>query len=83
MEQTRYVNLPVIGRVQHGEKIINNNGGTKLLEYGHFIAKIQDEFMQKFLERFNELYKGKRSLDIELLDEPFSMKYERNIQSTS
>ena len=56
MEQTRYVNLPVIGRVQHGEKIINNNGGTKLLEYGHFIAKIQDEFMQKFLERFNELY---------------------------
>ncbi len=81
MEQTRYVNLPVIGRVQHGEKIINNNGGTKLLEYGHFIAKIQDEFMQKFLERFNELYKGKRSLDIELLDEPFSMKYERNNQS--
>lgn len=37
--------------------------------------------MQKFLERFNELYRGKKSLDIELLEEPFSMKYARYNQS--
>lgn len=77
MEQTKFVNLPIIGRVQHGEQIKNANGGRKVVEYGHFIAKVQDDYMQTFLERFNELYKGKKSLDIELLEEPFTMKYAR------
>lgn len=73
MEQTRYVNLPIIGRVQHGEKIKN-----KVTEYGYFIAKIQDEFMRKYLEKFDELFKGKKSIDIEFFDEnPLSMKYAR------
>ena len=35
MNQTRYANLPVIGRVQHGEQVPTNNGGTRAKELGH------------------------------------------------
>ena len=34
MERKRLVNLPIIGNIQHGEKINN-----KITEYGYFIAK--------------------------------------------
>lgn len=77
MEQTKLVNLPVIGRVQHGEKIKN-----KVTELNHFIAKIQDDNMQEYLNRFDSLYKGKTKIDIEIFDnEPLSIKYARYNQS--
>lgn len=77
MEQTRLVNLPVIGRVQHGEKINN-----RVTELHHFIAKIQDAHMQQYLDRFDKLYKGKQYIDIEIFDEnPLSIKYARYNQS--
>ena len=77
MEKTRYVNLPIIGRVQHGERT-----EKKVAELGYFIAKIQDEYMQKYLEKFDKLYKGQKSLDIELFsEEPLSIKYVRYNQS--
>ncbi len=77
MEQTKLVNLPIIGRVQHGEKKQN-----KVTEYGYFIAKIQDDFMKAYLEKFDKLFKGKKSIDIEFFDEnPLSMKYARFNQS--
>lgn len=38
--------------------------------------------MQTYLEKFDELYKGKKSIDIELFsDEPLSIKYQRFNQS--
>lgn len=77
MEKTRLVNLPVIGRVQHGEKINN-----RVTELHHFIAKIQDVHMQQYLDRFDKLYKGKQYIDIEIFDEtPLSIKYARYNQS--
>lgn len=82
MEQTKYANLPVIGRVQHGERVDNGKGAIKTKELGHFIAKIQDDFMKMYLERFDELFKGKKSLEIEFFnEEPLSMKYARYNQS--
>ena len=77
MEQTRLVNLPIIGRVQHGEKIDN-----KVKEYGYFIAKTQDAYMQSYVEKFDKLFKGKQSIDIEFFSEnPLSKKYVRYNQS--
>lgn len=60
MEQTRLVNLPIIGRVQHGEKIDN-----KVKEYGYFIAKTKNTHMQSYIEKFDKLLKGKQSIEIE------------------
>ncbi|MBQ3413866.1 MAG: hypothetical protein IJH39_00630 [Clostridia bacterium] len=77
MEQTRYVNLPMIGRIQHG--LLENN---RVKELGYFIAKSEDPYMEKYLQKFNELYKGKQCIDIEIFDkEPLSVKYARYNQS--
>jgi hypothetical protein len=77
MEQTRYVNLPMIGRIQHG--LLENN---RVKELGYFIVKSEDPYMEKYLQKFNELYKGKQSIDIEIFDkEPLSIKYARYNQS--
>lgn len=82
MEQTRYVNLPVIGRVQHGEQVPVGNGKKRAKELGHFIAKVQDKFMQGYLQKFDQMYKGKTSIEIEFItEEPFSAKYSRSNQS--
>lgn len=78
MEQTRYVNLPVIGMVQHGEQVPTANGGKRAKELGHFIAKIQDNYMQKFLQKFKELYEGKKYIEIEFVnDNPLTKKFVR------
>lgn len=77
MEQTRFVNLPVIGRIQHGERANN-----RVTELGYFIAKIDDRYMQTYLQKFNEQYKGKQSVEIELFNEdPLTTKYARYNQS--
>lgn len=72
-----YTNLPMIGRIQHGEK-----EGNKVKELGYFIAKIQDEFMQKFLQKFDEQFKGQKYIEVEFCDDnPLSKKYVRYNQS--
>ena len=77
MEKTRLVNLPIIGNVQHGEKINN-----KVTEYGYFIAKTKNTYMQPYIEKFNTLFKGKQSIDIEFfLEDPLTIKYVRYNQS--
>lgn len=77
MEQTRLVNLPIIGRVQHGEKIDN-----KVKEYGYFIAKTKNTHMQSYIEKFDKLLKGKQSIEIEFFcEEPLTKKYVRYNQS--
>lgn len=78
MEQTRNTNLPVIGMVQHGIQIQNPNGTKRAKELGHFIAKIQDNYMQKFLQKFDELYTGKDYIEIEFVnDNPLTKKFVR------
>ncbi len=82
MEQTRYANLPIIGRVQHGEQRVSEKGHKRVVELGHFIAKIQDSFMESYLKKFNEQYKGQKSIDIEFFDEnPLTTKLVRYNQS--
>lgn len=81
MNQTRYANLPVIGRVQHGEQIATPKG-KRVTELGHFIAKIQQEYMQRYLQEFDKQYKGKKYIEIEFCnDEPLTKKYVRYNQS--
>jgi len=81
MRENRNFTLPIIGRVQHGEKIMNN-GKTKVVDYGHFISKIQEKSMQPYSDRFDELIKGSTSMDIQFLDdEPLSIKRVRYNQS--
>lgn len=73
MEQTRLVNLPVVGRIQHGERT-----DKRVIELGYFIAKIDASYMKSYLQKFNEQYKGKQSIDIVIFnDEPLTMKYAR------
>lgn len=78
MEQTRNTNLPIIGMVQHGIQVQNPNGTKRGKELGHFIAKIQDNYMQKFLQKFKELYEGKKYIEIEFVnDNPLTKKFVR------
>lgn len=82
MEETRLVNLPIIGKIQLGKKEITQRGTEKLTELGHFVANVTDEYMMEFLEKYNELYENKSSIDIEIFDEnPLTIKYARYNQS--
>lgn len=75
MESTRYVNLPIVGMVQHG---IVDEKAKRVKELGYFIGKTKDELMKSHLDKFNELYKGKQSIDILIFNEdPFTVKYSR------
>ena len=75
MESTRYVNLPIVGMVQHG---IVDEKAKRVKELGYFIGKTKDELMKAHLDKFNELYKGKQSIDILVFnEEPFTVKYSR------
>lgn len=68
--------------MQHGEKVPTTNGGTRAKELGHFIAKIQQEYMQRYLQEFDKQYKGKKYIEIEFCnDEPLTKKYVRYNQS--
>ena len=57
MEQVARMNLPIVGRVQHGEKQIVDNK-TKVKELGYFIAKIRNDNMNFLLNKFNEKYQA-------------------------
>lgn len=77
-----YVKRPIIGKVQHGEKLIGDDGKSKTVDYGYFIAKIQENNMQPYLDKFNRLIKGSKSIDIQFLDDnPLSIRQERANQS--
>ncbi|MCI8470480.1 MAG: hypothetical protein HFJ35_03160 [Clostridia bacterium] len=57
-----------------GEQI-SVNGKTRVKDYGYFIAKIQESNMQQYLNKFDELIKGKSTLDIQLLEkDTFTIK---------
>lgn len=82
MKQKRLVNLPVIGMIQHGRVEKTPKGTKKVIELNHFVAKVTEEHMEEFLMKYNELYEGKSSIDIEIFDEnPLTTKYVRYNQS--
>lgn len=77
MEQVRNMNLPIVGRIQHGEQQISNQR-RKVVELGYFIAKIKNDNMQFLLNRFNEKYKQEKKINIRFFDdEPLSVRHIR------
>lgn len=67
--------------MQHGEQV-KTPKGKRVTELGHFIAKIQQEYMQRYLQEFDKQYKGKKYIEIEFCnDEPLTKKYVRYNQS--
>lgn len=74
MEQVRKMNLPIVGRVQHGEQQISNQK-RRVVELGYFIAKIKNDNMQFLLNRFNETYNKETKINIRFFDEePLSVR---------
>ena len=68
------MNLPIVGRIQHGEQQVKD-GKTKVVELKYFIAKIRDGKMQYILNRFDEKFRGMDSIPIRFFDEdPLSVK---------
>lgn len=75
MEQIKNMNLPIVGKIQHGEQIITQNGTKRVKELGYFIAKTKNDNMQLVLDRFNERYPKRTSLIIHFFDEnPLSVR---------
>lgn len=74
MEQVRKMNLPIVGRVQHGEQQILNQK-RRVVELGYFIAKIKNDNMQFLLNRFNETYNKETKINVRFFDEePLSVR---------
>ena len=81
MEQTRNFNLPLAGRIQHGEKQMNGRK-QKVVDHGYFIAKIKDETLSFLRNRFNERYPQSQMLHIKFFTEdPLSIRNARYNQS--
>ena len=77
MQENRKIIFPVIGKVQHGEQLVQN-GKKRVKEYGYFIAKTQNAHMQAYLNKFDELIKGAKNIDITFVDNnPLTIKRER------
>ena len=81
MKQTMNMNLPLAGRIQHGEKQINGKK-QKVIDYGYFIAKIKDETLSFLKNRFNEKYNQSKMLHIRFFTEnPLMIRNARYNQS--
>ena len=77
MEGTNIYTLPMIGKVLRGSK-----DGKKLNEFNYFVAKTKVEQMQSYINKFDELYKGKNTIEIQFVDDrPFTVKNARYNQS--
>lgn len=81
MEQVTRTNLPLAGRIQHGEQQIINHK-KKVKELGYFIAKSKNNNMNFLLNRFYEKHQKQNFLNIRFFDEtPLTIKKIRYNQS--
>ena len=81
MKQTINMNLPLAGRIQHGEKQTNGKK-QKIVDYGYFIAKVKDETLSFLKNRFNEKYPQSKMLHIRFFTEnPLLIRNARYNQS--
>lgn len=81
MEQVTRTNLPLAGRIQHGEQQIINHK-KKVKELGYFIAKSKNNNMNFLLNRFYEKHQKQNFLNIQFFDEtPLTIKKIRYNQS--
>jgi len=68
MEQVTRTNLPIVGRIQHGEQQVVNQR-KRVTELGYFIAKTKNNNMNFLLNRFNEKYPNQTFLNVQFFDE--------------
>ena len=74
MNQIKNMNLPIVGKVQHGEQRLTGNT-KRVVELGYFIAKVQNDNMQYLINRFNEKYPNLDKIPIQFFDEePLSVR---------
>lgn len=81
MEQARSMNLPLAGRIQHGEKQINGQK-QKVIDYGYFIAKVKEERLSFLKNKFDKKYHQSQIIHIKFFTEtPLLIRYARYNQS--
>ena len=68
MKQVTRTNLPIVGRIQHGEQQFVNQR-KRVTELGYFIAKTKNSNMNFLLNRFNEKYQKQTFLNVKFFDE--------------
>lgn len=71
MEKVKKGNLPLVGRIQHGEQDKNK----RVKELGYFIPKINNNIMDYLGNRFMEQYPRKNKIKVRFFDEnPLSIR---------
>ena len=68
MEQVTRTNLPIVGRIQHGEQQFINQR-NRVTELGYFIAKTKNSNMNFLLNRFDEKYPKQTFLNVTFFNE--------------
>ena len=68
MEQVTKTNLPIVGRIQHGEQQFINQR-KRVTELGYFIAKTKNSNMNFLLNRFDEKYPKQTFLNVTFFNE--------------
>lgn len=68
MEQVTRTNLPIVGRIQHGEQQFINQR-KRVTELGYFIAKTKNSNMNFLLNRFDEKYTKQTFLNVTFFNE--------------
>lgn len=68
MEQVTRINLPIVGRIQHGEQQFINQR-KRVTELGYFIAKTKNSNMNFLLNRFDEKYPKQTFLNVTFFNE--------------
>ena len=77
MENARIKNLPIAGKIQHGEQQIDGKI-KKVKELGYFKAKVDNSFMEYLSNRFLEKYPKEKKLKVRFVDEnPLSVRNTR------
>lgn len=68
MEQVTRTNLPIVGRIQHGEQQFINQR-KRVTELGYFVAKTKNSNMNFLLNRFDEKYPKQTFLNVTFFNE--------------
>lgn len=78
--QTSFRTIPIAGSIKHGAKQCKE-GKERPVELGYFVAQVHDNAMEHLAEKFNNLYKESKELNIYFQDEnPYLEKRVRSNQ---
>lgn len=77
--QTTFKTIPIAGSIKHGAKQ-GKEGKERPVELGYFVAQVHDNAMEHLAEKFNNLYKESKELNIYFQMKPIFRKRVRNNQ---